>query len=173
VIEANARPLRVIGYCRVSTAKQGDNGYGLGAQHAALEHFCTQHGHLLLTVTSDVVSGAASERMYGREAAIAAIESGLADALLVARSTVRHATRRTPPSCSSAPSATLGDRWTAKRLTAETRASEHLRTYESQSPPRKRGDRQKIPHELMSLRSALRVLQHHDNHRRRHRACYG
>jgi len=83
VTEASARPLRVIGYCRVSTAKQSDNGHGLGAQHEALEHFCAQHGHLLLTVTTDVVSGAASDRMYGREVAIAAIESGLADALLV------------------------------------------------------------------------------------------
>ena len=34
-------------------------------------------------MTTDVVSGAASERMYGREVAIAAIESGVADALLV------------------------------------------------------------------------------------------
>lgn len=81
--EASARPLRVIGYCRVSTAKQSDNGHGLGAQHAALENFCAQHGHELLTVTTDVVSGTASDRMYGREVAIAAIESGVADALLV------------------------------------------------------------------------------------------
>lgn len=81
--EASARPLRVIGYCRVSTAKQSDNGHGLGAQHQALEHFCVQHGHQLLTVTTDVVSGAASDGMYGREVAIAAIESGVADALLV------------------------------------------------------------------------------------------
>jgi DNA invertase Pin-like site-specific DNA recombinase len=80
---ANVRPLRVIGYCRVSTAKQSDQGHGLGAQHQALEHFCVQHGHDLLTVTSDVVSGTASDRMYGREVAIAAIESGVADALLV------------------------------------------------------------------------------------------
>ena len=72
----------MIGYCRVSTDKQG-NGHGLGAQHSALEHFCAQHGHELLTVTSDVVSGAASDRMYGREVAISAIESGVADALLV------------------------------------------------------------------------------------------
>ena len=107
--EASARPLRVIGYCRVSTAKQSDSGHGLGAQHAALEHFCVQHRHQLLTVTTDVVSGAASERMYGREVAIAAIESGVADALWSARSIVRRATRRTPPSCSSAPSATPGD----------------------------------------------------------------
>ncbi len=81
--EANARPLLVVGYCRVSTAKQSDNGHSLGAQHQALEHFCAQHGHELLTVTSDVVSGADSARMYGREVAIAAIESGVADALLV------------------------------------------------------------------------------------------
>lgn len=81
--EATTRPLRVIGYCRVSTAKQSENGHGLGAQHAALEHFCAQHGHELLTVTTDVVSGAASHCMYGREVAIAAIESGVADALLV------------------------------------------------------------------------------------------
>jgi DNA invertase Pin-like site-specific DNA recombinase len=75
--------LRVIGYARVSTAKQSDQGHGLGAQSAALEHFCVAHGHELLTVTSDVVSGTASDRMYGREVAIAAIESGVADALLV------------------------------------------------------------------------------------------
>jgi DNA invertase Pin-like site-specific DNA recombinase len=83
VSEADARPLRVIGYCRVSTAKQGDKGHGLAAQHGALEDFCHRQGYELLTVTTDVVSGAASDRMYGREVAIAAIESGVADALLV------------------------------------------------------------------------------------------
>ena len=77
------RPLRVIGYVRVSTAKQHDTGHGLGAQHTALEHFCTAHGYELLTVTSDVVSGTAAEAMYGRQVALAAIESGVADALPV------------------------------------------------------------------------------------------
>ena len=47
--------------------EQQSKGHGLGAQHTALEHFCQQHGHELLTVTSDVVSGAASDRMYGRD----------------------------------------------------------------------------------------------------------
>jgi DNA invertase Pin-like site-specific DNA recombinase len=74
--------LRVIGYCRVSTDKQS-NGHGLGAQHIALEHFCQQHGHELLTVTSDVVSGGDADAMHGRAVAIAAFESGVADALLV------------------------------------------------------------------------------------------
>ncbi|BCO59611.1 recombinase family protein [Mycobacterium intracellulare subsp. intracellulare] len=81
--EATTRPLRVIGYCRVSTKDQGNNGHGLGAQREALQRFCDQHGHELLTVTTDVISGAASDRMYGREVAISAIESGVADALLV------------------------------------------------------------------------------------------
>jgi DNA invertase Pin-like site-specific DNA recombinase len=75
--------LRVIGYIRVSTKDQGKNGYGLGAQHDSLRLFCEQRGYELLTVTSDVVSGADSARMYGREVAIAAIETGVADALLV------------------------------------------------------------------------------------------
>lgn len=76
-------PLRVIGYCRVSTAKQGEHGHGLAAQREMLERFCEAHGYELLTVTTDVVSGTASDRMYGRHVAIAAIESGVADALLV------------------------------------------------------------------------------------------
>jgi DNA invertase Pin-like site-specific DNA recombinase len=74
--------LRVIGYVRVSTKDQGKNGYGLGAQHDSLQAFCEQRGYELLTVTSDVVSGADSVRMYGREVAITAIEIGVADALL-------------------------------------------------------------------------------------------
>lgn len=73
----------MIGYVRVSTKDQGKNGYGIGAQHDSLRQFCDQRGYELLTVTSDVVSGADSARMYGREVAIAAIETGVADALLV------------------------------------------------------------------------------------------
>lgn len=79
----DARPLRVIGYARVSTVKQNDHGHGLGAQREALQHFCDSHGMELLTVTTDVISGSASDRMHGREVAMSAIESGVADALLV------------------------------------------------------------------------------------------
>jgi len=74
---------RVIGYLRVSTAGQSEKGHGLAAQRAALESYCEQHGYDLLTVTTDVVSGGASEKMHGRAVAIAAIENGAADALLV------------------------------------------------------------------------------------------
>jgi DNA invertase Pin-like site-specific DNA recombinase len=80
---AKACPLRVIGYVRVSTAKQGENGHGLGAQTQVLQQFCEQRGYDLLTITSDVVSGSASDRMYGRATAVAALEAAVADALLV------------------------------------------------------------------------------------------
>ncbi|MGW4479401.1 recombinase family protein [Rhodococcus triatomae] len=77
------RGLRVIGYARVSTAAQGERGYGLGAQQETMRRYCEKNGFGLLTVTYDVVSGGSSEKMFGRATAIAAIESGLADALLV------------------------------------------------------------------------------------------
>lgn len=75
--------MRVIGYVRVSTKSQGQDGHGLDAQRNALEQWCSAKGHELLTVTTDVVSGARADKMFGREVAIAAIENGAADALLV------------------------------------------------------------------------------------------
>ncbi|NMM82837.1 resolvase [Rhodococcus sp. SRB_17] len=75
--------LRVVGYARVSTQSQGEEGYGLGAQQDVMKRYCAANGLQLLTVTYDVVSSGSVEKMHGRATAIAAIESGLADALLV------------------------------------------------------------------------------------------
>lgn len=75
--------MRVIGYVRVSTKDQGVSGLGLEAQRESLEQWCSQRGHELLTVTTDVISGAKTDAMYGREVAIAAVENGVAQALLV------------------------------------------------------------------------------------------
>ncbi|GAS89381.1 recombinase family protein [Mycolicibacterium brisbanense] len=75
--------MRVIGYIRVSTKDQGQNGFGLDAQRKSLEQWCIARGHQLLTVTSDVMSGGKSARLHGREVAINALESDLGDALLV------------------------------------------------------------------------------------------
>lgn len=75
--------MRIIGYVRVSTKAQGDDGYGLAAQRDALERWCEASGHEFLTVTMDVVSGAKADLMHGRSVAIAAIENGVADVLLV------------------------------------------------------------------------------------------
>lgn len=81
--QSNTQPLRVIGYVRVSTAGQGEHGHGLDAQREKLERYCDERGYELMTVTSDVVSGAKADKMYGRKVAIAAIENGAADVLLV------------------------------------------------------------------------------------------
>jgi len=82
-MEATTEPLKVIGYIRVSTVKQSEEGYGLDAQRKSLETYCKMRGYELLTVTMDVVSGGRDDKMYGRQAAIAAIEKGIANALLV------------------------------------------------------------------------------------------
>ena len=133
---APGRPLRVIGYCGVSTDKQGSNGYGLDAQATLLAAYCEQHGHELLTITTDVVSGSKADQMHGRAVAIAAIESGVADALLVRaldRATAASSTRR---SSTTGPSATNGACSTATRQTAETRASACWPTYALRSQPK-------------------------------------
>ena len=75
--------MKVVGYVRVSTRDQGDSGLGLEAQRESLERWCETRGHELLTVTTDVVSGAKTDAMFGREVAIAAVESGVAQGLLV------------------------------------------------------------------------------------------
>lgn len=76
-------PLRVIGYVRVSTATQDRKGYGLRAQQEYLAKYCAAHGHELLTVTSDVVSGTKAGQMHGRAVALNVLEAGMADVLLV------------------------------------------------------------------------------------------
>ncbi len=51
------RPLRLIGYARVSTTAQGEQGHGLGAQNHELARYAKAQGHELVHVITDVVSG--------------------------------------------------------------------------------------------------------------------
>lgn len=91
-----ARPtggLRVIGYVRVSTRDQGSNGHGLDAQRAAIERYCKANGYQLITIIPDVMTTRSVDKLYGRHAAVAAVEAGLADCLLI--STLDRATRST------------------------------------------------------------------------------
>ncbi len=74
---------KAIGYIRVSTKDQGQNGYGLDAQSDAIESFCAANDLDLLTIIPDVMSGRRTSRLYGRAAAIAAIQAGLADVLVL------------------------------------------------------------------------------------------
>lgn len=74
---------RAIGYIRVSTKAQGQNGFGLMAQRDAIETYCEANELELLTVIPDVMSGRKADKLYGRAAAIAAIKAGLADVLVL------------------------------------------------------------------------------------------
>jgi DNA invertase Pin-like site-specific DNA recombinase len=73
-----------VGYCRVSTDEQGDSGLGLTAQRSAIEAECARRGWSLAHVHEDVLSGKALNRP-GISAALAAVESGDASALIVAK----------------------------------------------------------------------------------------
>jgi DNA invertase Pin-like site-specific DNA recombinase len=74
---------KAIGYIRVSTKDQGQNGFGLSAQRDAIETYCEANELELLTVVPDVMSGRKTDKLYGRAAAIAAIKAGIADVLVL------------------------------------------------------------------------------------------
>lgn len=70
-----------IGYVRVSTEMQAQEGLSLEAQKAAIVHFCAARGFKLSHIFTDVVSGAKSQRP-GLALALGALEKG-ADVLVV------------------------------------------------------------------------------------------
>jgi DNA invertase Pin-like site-specific DNA recombinase len=75
---------RVVGYVRVSTEKQANEGHSLAAQRAKLAAYCELYGLELVTVHAD--EGASGSKMSGRpglEAALADVRSRRADVLLV------------------------------------------------------------------------------------------
>lgn len=75
--------LRVVGYVRVSTAKQADEGVSLAAQRERLAAYCKLYDHELLTVEADEGASAKTLERPALRAALARIERGEADALLV------------------------------------------------------------------------------------------
>jgi DNA invertase Pin-like site-specific DNA recombinase len=78
--------LRVVAYRRVSTDEQADSRAGLDAQEAAIEAEVTRRGWQLVAMETD--AGASGKSMTGRPglaAALTAVESGVADALVVAK----------------------------------------------------------------------------------------
>ena len=78
-------PLRVIAYVRVSTSEQTQSGLGLAAQRKAVRSAVTERGWRLIDVIEDQgVSGSSLDRP-GLAAAIARIEFGDADAILVSK----------------------------------------------------------------------------------------
>lgn len=76
---------RVMGYGRVSTDDQGENGVGLAAQEAAIRDKAERSGWELLDVVTDTASGKSMRKRPGLERCLAVLDSGFAEALVVAK----------------------------------------------------------------------------------------
>lgn len=74
---------KAVGYVRVSTNRQAENGYGLEAQREQIARFCEDTGLELVALIPDVMSGRKTDKLYGRIAAIIAIRTGMANVLVV------------------------------------------------------------------------------------------
>lgn len=74
---------KAIGYIRVSTKAQGQKGYGLDAQREQIEMYCVAHDLELVALIPDVMSGKKTDKLYGRIAAVSAIQAGIANVLVI------------------------------------------------------------------------------------------
>jgi len=74
----------MVGYIRVSTDEQADSGLGLASQRAAVAAEAERRGWALLAVHEDALSGKNLDRP-GLAAALAAVESGAAAGIVVAK----------------------------------------------------------------------------------------
>ena len=77
--------MRVVGYVRVSSAKQAE-AYGPEVQRKAIQQWAKAKGHNIIDWQTDVISGTSKldHRVGWREAA-ALVKSGKADGVVVAR----------------------------------------------------------------------------------------
>jgi DNA invertase Pin-like site-specific DNA recombinase len=78
-------PLRVIGYVRVSVQEQADSGAGLAAQHKAIRDGCAARGYELVEIPEDAGWSGKSLDRPGISKAIDQLDTGQADALMVAK----------------------------------------------------------------------------------------
>jgi len=77
---------RVIAYLRVSTSEQAESGAGMDAQRAAITAEVERRGWILMATLEDAgVSGKSRKGRKGLAAALAMLEAGAADALIVSK----------------------------------------------------------------------------------------
>jgi DNA invertase Pin-like site-specific DNA recombinase len=77
--------MRAVGYVRVSTEEQADSGAGLAAQRQVIEREVERREWLLVRLFQDSASGKSLRGRPGLEKALQTLESGEADALVVAK----------------------------------------------------------------------------------------
>lgn len=78
---SNVTVRRAIGYIRVSTDMQANEGISLEAQQAAIEQYCAMQGFRLVKICKDVLSGGKDQRP-GLQEALTSLERG-GDVLVV------------------------------------------------------------------------------------------
>jgi len=78
-------PMKLAGYVRVSTDEQAD-GLSLETQEARLRAYCMAHGHKMVSLYTDVISGKSAPRSRpGFGAALAAVDGDEADGVVALR----------------------------------------------------------------------------------------
>ena len=75
--------MRVVGYIRVSTSSQVEDGAGLDIQDQAIRRWCREHRHRLLRIYRDEGVSGTSDTRDGLEDALAAVKFNGAQALVV------------------------------------------------------------------------------------------
>jgi site-specific DNA recombinase len=111
---------RAIGYVRVSTQEQAQDGVSLDVQRDKIRAYCKSHGIRLIDIKADHgISGGTMERP-ALQAAIAAIDRGQADTLIVVK--LDRLTRSVKDLCH------LVDKYFAHEASAQTRAALRYRT---------------------------------------------
>lgn len=65
-----------MGYVRVSTARQGEEGLSLEAQEERIRLWCQQNGQELIAIHSDAISGKAAENRPGLQKALKLCDQG-------------------------------------------------------------------------------------------------
>jgi hypothetical protein len=83
--EVKDRPLRVLGYVRVSTIEQAESGLGIAAQEAAIRSECDRRGWDLMEVVADEGESGKSLDRPGLQFVLTRIANGEADGLVAAK----------------------------------------------------------------------------------------
>ncbi len=78
-------PLRVLGYCRVSTEEQASSGLGLAAQRAVVQATCSAKGWTLVDVVVDAGASGKDLERPGIRRVLEAIASGEVEGVVVAK----------------------------------------------------------------------------------------
>lgn len=77
--------MKMIGYVRVSTERQADEGYSLDAQRQDITRYCQLYGLELIDIIADEGISACNLEREGLNMALNMINVGLADGLVVAK----------------------------------------------------------------------------------------